>query len=91
VVDEIVSAGGQASAVQANVVKQAEVERLFAKTQQELSKAISANRLKRESRWVALDSQRISHLPLSSEAPPMPLGLPAKCCTLQVVLVDLFV
>lgn len=53
-------------------------------------KAISANRLKRESRWVALDSQRISHLPLSSSRPPMPPGLPAKCCTLQVVLVDLF-
>ncbi|HEY9619091.1 MAG TPA: glucose 1-dehydrogenase [Crinalium sp.] len=34
VVDEIVSAGGQAIAVQANVVKKAEVERLFAKTQQ---------------------------------------------------------
>ncbi len=34
VVDEITSAGGKAIALQANVTKRAEVEQLFAKTQQ---------------------------------------------------------
>ena len=38
VVDEIVSAGGKAIALQANVTKKAEVERLFVKTQQAFGK-----------------------------------------------------
>jgi 3-oxoacyl-[acyl-carrier protein] reductase len=38
VVDEIISAGGKAIAVQADVSKKAEVEQLFAKTQQVLGK-----------------------------------------------------
>lgn len=38
VVDEITSAGGKAIAVQANMSKQAEIERLFAKTQQVFGK-----------------------------------------------------
>src|SRR5205814_1537867 len=83
IVDEITKRGGQAVAVQANVAKKADVERLFSAAKKAFgqpvsTKAIFAKALKRRHHSVASVNPATSLLPQSFLLPLIPRGSPAK-------------